>query len=338
MNPTQALLSLLSALAAAIWSVWTWSEEQHRERRLKRDQQAALYVNSFLIAIDELQSRFYSLLEQDELAYYREEYPEQYTFGSPPAIEILYRLSHFFGWGYRNFRYGPYTRDPRVVELVRRIGDTFESRSAFPGNAFRFSYDERVSLGHVVVQRVGQGSTTLPVFESIPLYQFEQELRDEESKHAPLFRSRAVRSTLAAIDRADRPESLEGRERLAVLQNLLVDLATYLEGAEGFSVSIGERRKAKVGTGQLQMLRAQTGVVRVLHQTEGRLRLGIPRLRTDDAYAKALQSLLQSAQNVTSVRITPAAASVVVCCSPDVPQAEFARAIVNAIEEASSKA
>jgi hypothetical protein len=49
MNPAQ-ILSVLSALAAAVWSVWTWSEEQQKERQLKRDREAALYVNTFIAA------------------------------------------------------------------------------------------------------------------------------------------------------------------------------------------------------------------------------------------------------------------------------------------------
>ena len=37
-----------------------------------------------------------------------------------------------------------------VIDLVRRIGEAFESRTNFSGNAFRFSYEERVALGSTV--------------------------------------------------------------------------------------------------------------------------------------------------------------------------------------------
>ena len=336
MNPT-LILSVLSALAAAVWSVWSWSEEQQKERQLKRDQEAALYVNSFLSATEELQSRLYGILEKDELAYYKKEYPDQYEFGSPAAVEILYRLSQYFGWTFRTFRYGPYTHDPTFIELTREIGKTWESRE-FSGDAFRFSIDERASLGQAVVRHVGEISTVLPVFESIPLYQVEEEISDEQNKHAPLYQSKAVRRTLSAIDRADKADALEGHERLAVLQNLLVDLLTYLESREGFSVSIGERKKARTRGGHVMVSPIQPTMARILHQTRGRIRLGIPRLKRDESFAKHLQALLQSLENVTSIRVSATSASVIICYSPDIPEAEFARVVVRTIEEGYSEA
>ena len=102
MNPAQ-ILTILSALAAAVWTVWTWSEEQQKERQSKRDQEAALYVNSFLSALEELQSQLYGILEEDELAFYKQEYPDQYELGSPAAIKILFRLSRYFGWTHRTY-------------------------------------------------------------------------------------------------------------------------------------------------------------------------------------------------------------------------------------------
>jgi len=185
MDPT-TVLYVLSAIAATVWSVWTWREDQEKERQLTRDQEAALYINSLLLAIEALQLRLYKILEEGELAFYKKEYPDQYDLGSPAAIKILYCLCQYFGWEHRTFRYGPYTRDPRMRELSRSIADTFESRNKFPGDAFRFSFEERFSLGHVVVQHVGEIKEVLPVFESIPLYQFAQELADDQSKHAPL--------------------------------------------------------------------------------------------------------------------------------------------------------
>jgi hypothetical protein len=337
MNPT-LIFSLVSALAASVWSVWTWREEQQKERQIKRDQESALFVNSLMLASEELQMRLYSMLEEDELAFYKKEYPEEYVFGSPYAIEILYRFSQYFGWAQRNYRYGPYTNDPRVIELVRMIGETFENRSKFSGDAFRFTIDERVSLGGAVVRREGDLTSLIPTFESITLFQFQEEMSDKSSKHTPLYQSRAVRSTLAAIDRADRPEVLEGVERLAVLQNLLVDLLTYLEGMEGFRVSIGARRRARLVGSSAKVLPAVSTVATVLHQTRGRIRMGIPRLRWDEAYANRLQSLLESVDNVRSIRISVSAASVVINFSPEIPETEFARKLGKTIEEGFSSA
>lgn len=331
MNPAQ-ILSVLSALAATIWSVLTWSTEQQAGRQLKRDQEAALYVNPFLLAIDELQSQLYSILEEDELAFYKKEYPDQYESASQAAIEILYRLSQYFGWAHYIFRYGPYTKDPRVIELIRKIGETFESRSHFPGNAFRFSIDDRNSLGDAVVRRIGEVTAILPLFESIPFFQFEEEISDKQNKHAPLYQSKAVRCTLAAIDSADRTEVLEGHERLAVLQNLLVDLLTYLENKEGFRVSIGGRSKASLN-GAYCGSTSQSNVARIVHQSRGRIRLVVPRLKTDPAFQKLLQSLVASLENVRSTRISIGAASVIITFRTDIPQAEFAGRVLKTIEE-----
>lgn len=340
MNPT-LILSILSALAAAVWSVWTWSEEQQKERQLKRDHEAALYVNAFIAVAEELQSKLYRILEEDELASYKKEYPDQHEFASPAAIEFLHCLSQFFGWGACTFRYGPYTRDPRVIELVRRISEACENRSEFSGDAFRFSLDERISLGTAVLRHIGDVTAVHPVFESIPLYQFEGDISDKQSKRTRLYQSRAVRCTLDAIDRADRAESLEGHERLAVLQNLLVDLLAYLESKEGFSVAVGERRKARligvyaaVSPNPGQTMGPAT-VVRVLHQTRGRIRLGVPRVKTDEAYANRLHALLRSVETVTSIRISRAAASVIICYSTDISAAGFATRVLKIVEGAS---
>ena len=337
MNPA-LIFPVVSALVASVWSVWTWRDEQQKERQLKRDQESALFVNSLMLAAEELQMRLYSMLEEDELAFYKKEYPEEYKFGSPYAIEILYRFSQYFGWAQRNYRYGPYTNDPRVIELVRTIGETFENRSKFSGDAFRFTIDERVSLGGAVVRREGDLTALIPTFESITLFQFQEELSDKSSKHTPLYQSRPVRSTLAAIDRADRPEVLEGFERLAVLQNLLVDLLTYLEGMEGFRVSIGSRRRARLRGSSDQPLPSAATLATVLHHTRGRIRMGIPRLGWDESYANRLQYLLESVDNVSSIRISVIAASVVINFSPEIPEMEFARKLEKTIEEGFSAA
>jgi hypothetical protein len=325
-------LSLLSTLAAAVWSVWTWREDQEKERKLQRDQESALFVNSFIQAMEEVQSRLYGILEGDDLAFYKKEYPDQYEFGTPFAIEILYRLSKYFGWGYYSYRYGPYTNDPVEIELVRKIGETLESRSQFSGDAFRFTYEERVALGAAVVRRTGEVIGSIPVFESITLFQFQEEMSDNSSERTQLYQSRAVRRTLAAIDRADQAEALEGVERLAVLQNLLVDLISYLEDMEGFSVSPGKRQRARLRGTAAEAPSALATDATVVHQTPGRIRIRVPRLKTDDTYAPRLQSLLESVDDVRSIRINVSAASVVIGFSPDLPGMEFARRLAKTIE------
>jgi len=321
-----------------VWSVLTWSDQQQKQRRTKRDQEAAMFANPYIGTIEELQSRLYGILEEDELAFYKKEYPEKYEFGSPAAIEILYRLSQYFGWQHHIYRYGPYTKDSTVIKLARQIGEVFEDRKNFSGNAFRFTVDERASLGEVVVRYTGRVTATLPVFESLALFQFEEEISNEQSRHAVLFQSKAVRDILSAIDKADKAEDLEGRERLIVLQNLLVDLQSYLENTEGFQVSVGQLRKAGIRKQCIPVSqpisRKKSGTARILHQAQGRIRLGIGRLKADGDYANRLQCLLKSVDDIRSIRINPAAASLTVLYSPEIPGVEFAGRIMKIVEEA----
>ena len=333
-----AILSILSAMAAAVWSVWTWSDERNKERQVKRDQEAALYVNALMLAIEQLQSKLYSLLEEDELAFYKKEYPDHYEFASPAAIQILHYFATYFGWAFVSYRYGPYTGDARVIELSRRIGYTFGDRSEFSGDAFRFSLDERLSLGNTAVRRIGEDSSVHPVFDTIPLYQFEQEINDKKGKYAGLFQGKAVRSTIAAIDSADGAESLEGHERLAVLQNHLVDLLEYLESKEGFRVSVGKSKRAKIKGVHGIVPSPQATVARIIHQTPGRIRMGVPRIKTDQDFANHLQLFLESVQNVKSISMSTAAASVTIYFNQNIPMAEFAQTLVKTIAGESAAA
>jgi hypothetical protein len=331
MNPT-LVLSILSAVTAAVWSVWTWREEQETARQLKRDQESALFVNSFIQAMEELQARLYGILEVDDLAFYKKAYPKGEERDFPIALEILYRLSKFFGWTYRIFRYGPYTNDPVVIERVRKISETLESHTRFSGDAFLFTYEERVALGDAVVRRTGDMIGAIPVYESITVFQFWEEICSKSGKRSLVFQSRAFRRTLDAIDRADRVDKLEGAERLAVLQNYLVDLLAYLEDMEGFTVSPDKRRKVRLRGASARALAAPATPASIVHQTPGRLRLRVPRLRTDETYAPHLQALLESLNTITCIRINASAASAVVSFSPEIPETEFAERLVKTIE------
>ncbi len=88
---------------------------------------------------------------------------------------------------------------------------------------------------------------------------------------------------------------------------------------EGFRVAVGARRRARLRGSSAQFFRAVTTVAKVLHQTPGRIRLGVPRLKLDDTYANRLQCLLESVDNVRSIRISVSAASVVVHFRPETP-------------------
>jgi len=331
MNPTW-MLSVLSAITAALWSVWTWREEQQKERQVKRDQEAGLLVNPFIMATEELQLRLYGMLAGDDLGFNKKEHLEQHESRSPLALEILYHLGLFFGWGRQTFRYGPYTNDPIVIGLTRKIGDVCESRTNFPGDAFRFTIEERIALGEALVRRTGEATGVIPSFDSLTLFQFQADISDKSSQHNRLYQSKAVRHTMAAVDAAHRPGTLEGRERLAVLQNLMVELINYLEGMEGFSLAVGKRRRVPLRGTLAKNLAAPPTEAAVVHQIPGRIRMRVPRLRTDETYAPLLQALLESIDSVSTACINAAAASVVINFNPEMPLLEFAGKLLKTVE------
>jgi hypothetical protein len=218
-----------------------------------------------------------------------------------------------------------------MISFMAQVGEIMESRSRFPGDAFRFSMGDRLALGRAVLQPFGELSSR-PTFVASTRFEFEEDITNEQSERARLFRSKAVRRTLAAIDRADRAETLEGHERLAVLQNLLVDLLSYLEHEEGFRVHFGERRRATVETPKADVDWTPSKEVRILHQLRGRVRLGIPRLHADKTYAAHLQSLLQPLNYVKSVRVNADAGCVVIEYLADAPLLECTQAVVAEVE------
>jgi len=328
MNPS--VISVLSAMAAAVWSVWTWQSEREKAREVHRDAMSAQYVNNLILATQELQRKIFKILEEDELAHYRLKYAQPVEPATPIAIDLLFHLSTFFGWEIITFRYGPYTRDSKMIAIMAQIGEMLESRSRFPGDAFRFTSSDRHALGQAVVRRVAE-TVSGPAFLTITRFKFEEEMKDKKGELAGLFRSDEVRCTLESIDRAVRGEPLEGSERLAVLQNLLLDLVSHLEREEGFRVAFGERGRATVANAE--DVSPNGTDVKILHQMQGRIRLKVPRLHADRDYAPRLQSLLQRINDIKSVRVNVGAACVVVEYSADVSPAEFSQAVVAKVEE-----
>jgi hypothetical protein len=58
-------------------------------------------------------------------------------------------------------------------------------------------------------------------------------------------------------------------------------------------------------------------------------------VKKDKVYASALQALLESMENVESIRISAGSASVIIGYSADVPEAEFARRVLKTVEAGS---
>lgn len=220
----------LIAILPAMWAFWMWAEERKKDRMRMRERMAALYVNPFLSACEDLQSRIYNILELEGLRMLRKRYPD----GSY-ADETLYLIVRYFGWVAAMHRYGTHTQDPEVIRLTEAVHNAFATPKYSVG-AFTFFRPEQKALGKLVMHRFeGQFGVEL---DTIPYYSFRESLSTP-----PLADSEAVKQTLEALRAGESAETLEGRERLAEAQSYLVDLLVYLEAKEGFSLFPGKRKK-----------------------------------------------------------------------------------------------
>jgi hypothetical protein len=222
----------LIAIAMGLWAIWTWSQEQEQERATERARLAALYVNPFLSACEDLQSRIYHILELDGLRTLKKRYPD-----GAYAEETLYLIVRYFGWAAAMHRYSPYAQDPVVTRLAEAVRDAFATTDAkLPVGAFNFFHPEQKALGKMVMSRMeGQHGIEL---DTISSYEFKERLTSP-----PLSDSQSVQQSLEALRKAKDVENLPGRKRLEKAQHYLVDLLHYLEGKEGYTLFTGEREK-----------------------------------------------------------------------------------------------
>jgi hypothetical protein len=328
------ILSIFSAVVAAVWTAWTWREQQRAVRQVQRDRAAALYVNPLLLAALQLQRRLGSLLDGRELAFNQPAQDSgQDGSVSSTAIETLWTLAQFCAWAAINMRHGPYTREPKVIELITAISRTIDDRERFGEGAFRFSTAEQESLGQTVLRRVGQStvqagesSSALAEFGVVTAVDFERDFRDAQSEKAGLFRSRAFRRVVEVIDRAERVEQLEGHERLTAVQQLLASLLDHLEHLEGFCVHSHEIRGVSPDL--------SVGPPRILHRTRGRIRLGMPELRTNADFADHLKAVIRAWEGVEDVSINGTTGSVAIRYRTTDPDDEFQAKILASIGKA----
>jgi hypothetical protein len=214
-------------VAMGMWAVWTWSHEREQERQTERARVAALYVNPFLSACEDLQSRIYSILELGGLRTLRERYPD-----GAYAEEILYLIARYFGWAAALSRYSPYSQDPVVIRLAEAVRDAFATTGrGFPVGAFNFFHPEQKALGKIVMSRT-QGENGIEL-DTISSYKFRDRLALPALANSP-----SVQQSLEALRNVEDVENLPGRNRLGKAQHYLVDLLHYLEDKEGYRLFV----------------------------------------------------------------------------------------------------
>lgn len=222
----------LIPVAMGLWAVWTWSRTQEAERHTRRDRLAALFVNPFMSACEDLQSRIYSILELGGLRTLRKRYPD-----GAYADETLYLIVRYFGWAAALSRYSPYSQDPVVFRLAEAVRDAFATTGVgFSVGAFNFFHPEQKALGKIVMSRT-RGHYGIEL-DTISAYKFRERL-----SLPALSNSSSVQQSLQALRDTERAEDLPGRNRLEKAQHHLVDLLNYLEAREGYRLFVGERKK-----------------------------------------------------------------------------------------------
>ena len=225
----------LISVAMGLWAVWTWSQTREHELQSRRDRLAALFVNPFMSACEDLQSRIYNILQLGGLRTLRKRYPDG-TY----AEETLYLIVRYFGWVTTMARYSPYSKDPVVFRLAEAVRDAFATTSGgFSVGAFNFFHPEQKALGKVVMSRT-QGEHGIEL-DTISSYTFKERLA-----LPALANSQAVQQSLQALRDTENAEHLPGRNRLEMAQHHLVDLLNYLEAREGYRLFVGERKKCSI--------------------------------------------------------------------------------------------
>jgi len=178
----------LITIAMGLWAMWTWTQEWEQGRTTERARLAALYVNPFLSACEDLQSRIYHILELDGLHTLRKRYPDGLY-----AEETLYLIVRYFGWAAAMHRYSPYAQDPVVTRLAEAVRDAFATTDReFPVGPFNFFHPEQKALGKMVMSRMeGQHGIEL---DTISSYEFKERLASP-----PLSESQSVQQSLEAL-------------------------------------------------------------------------------------------------------------------------------------------
>jgi len=219
--------------ATAAWAVWTWAHEQSLERERERARITALYVNPFLSACEDLQSRIYKIIELEGLTTLRERYPD-----GAYAEETLYLIVRFFGWLAAVSRYGPYTQDAVMIKYSAAIRRAFATSNADRTvGPFNFFPAEQKALGKMVMHSMeGEYGHEM---DTISYYEFREVIQSPYR----MPESSAVTQTLETLRAAKCTEDIDGWERLAEAQNHLVDLLNYLESKEGYSYFPAKRKK-----------------------------------------------------------------------------------------------
>lgn len=227
-------LALVTAVVTAGWAIMKWTKQRDYDREKERKKFIALYVLPFLSACEELQSRIYNILVHSGLGPLR-----QRSADKEYAVETVHMIAQYFGWERCARRYGPYTEDRKFIKLAEAVRATFAKDLNGVVGSFCFFRPEQKAIAQIIMKRMS--GEFGPEFETMPLYEFKEQLAAAKYGTAGCMRA------LKALADAKSVDDLPDRDRLAEIQNYLVEALTYIEGLEGLSLYPKERKRVPRG-------------------------------------------------------------------------------------------
>jgi len=226
-NIISALIGVGGVIVTALLTFSLWRLDNSRKRVNDLQIAAALYINPFIDACEQLQSRIYNVFAMDGLTALKKHYEEDNY-----AYEMLFQLARYCGWERIVRRYASHSLDQDTVNLLEDVRKTF---SHYSREKWRFYREEQKTLGQIAVRRVEGAKSE---FEEVPFYKFETEL-----KSGALSKMTSAQDAIQSVIKAGmQAENIDGKERLKKAQTILVEILNRMEESVNYSVFKGDRR------------------------------------------------------------------------------------------------
>jgi hypothetical protein len=228
MNPTiiSALIAVGGVLITALLTFYLWWHDSERRRVNELQISAALYINPFIDACEQLQSRIYNVFKMGGLVVLKKHYEDDEY-----AYEMLFQLARYFGWERIVRRYASHILDQVTIDLLEDVREAFSHSS---NEKWRFYREEQKTLGQFAVRRVKGAENE---FEEVPFYEFASEL-----KSGSLSKMKSAQEAIGSIcDAETQAEKIDGIGRLKKAQTILVKILNRMEKAVNYSVFKGSR-------------------------------------------------------------------------------------------------
>jgi hypothetical protein len=229
-----ALISGLAAIGSVLLSSYaaikaTRMQHELELRRSKFDRSTAVeevmsrFRDPLTRASIDLQGRIYSIVATDYIPrHVNSDDPELARYA---RNSTLFRLAEYFGWlevlrrGVQFLDFGNQEKGRELNILLHRIGFAFANRHRFPNSTFRLFRDEQRAIGELVLEAIPGDSRG---YRCMGYARFVERFEGDSSFSRWFDRLVADIGTMA-------DPSPGCMDRLAVVNNLLIDLLEFLD-------------------------------------------------------------------------------------------------------------